>query len=363
MGRKGAQRKRGLAARKPTWSQSLVGRSFVHPVFDYLLIGGALSLVVTAIVVTKQVRFEFGGIDALAYLILLSNSAHFAASTVRLYTKPGVYESLPLLTMAFPLVAAGLLTLCMFQADALGPHLQSLYLTWSPFHYGAQAYGLAVMYCFRSGCLLTSANKRLLYWVCMVAFFYAFVKGNRTGLEWILPQVVYEHASVQAGIDVLGVLLKYMAFAAPVILFLTIWLSQGVPMPLIGLLLIVTNGIWWIMLPVVDAFVWATVFHGIQYLAIVIVFHLRDQQARPSNRHGMLYHIVWFYGACILLGYGLFQCMPWAYQLAGFGAVESILLVVAAINIHHFIVDAFIWRLKQGDSNRRVVDSGQPVPA
>ena len=40
--------------------------------------------------------------------------------------------------------------------------------------------------------------------------------------------------------------------------------------------------------------------------------------------------------------------------------VESIALVVAAINIHHFIVDAYIWRLKSGDGNRQIVEAGLP---
>ena len=59
----------------------------------------------------------------------------------------------------------------------------------------------------------------------------------------------------------------------------------------------------------------------------------------------------------------LFNCLPLAYVFAGFGRVEATLLVVAAINLHHFIVDAFIWRLKRGDANRRVVDAGLPQTA
>jgi hypothetical protein len=36
---------------------------------------------------------------------------------------------------------------------------------------------------------------------------------------------------------------------------------------------------------------------------------------------------------------------------------------VAMINIHHFIVDAFIWRLKKSDTNRGIVDSGETADA
>ena len=46
-----------------------------------------------------------------------------------------------------------------------------------------------------------------------------------------------------------------------------------------------------------------------------------------------------------------------AYIMMGFCAGASYFLVVAAINIHHFIVDAYIWKLRPGDSNRRLVDA------
>jgi hypothetical protein len=134
-------------------------------------------------------------------------------------------------------------------------------------------------------------------------------------------------------------------------------------MPLIALLTVVTNGIWFFVLAPLDAFVYATIFHGVQYLAIVIVFHLQDRMAEPGNRHGRVYHVLWFYGACLLLGYGLFHALPLGYVFLGFGRVESVLLVVAAINIHHFIVDAFIWRLKRSDGNYRIMEGAVPAPA
>ncbi len=39
------------------------------------------------------------------------------------------------------------------------------------------------------------------------------------------------------------------------------------------------------------------------------------------------------------------------------------MLTVAMINIHHFIVDAVIWRLKKSDGNRDIVDSEETSPA
>lgn len=347
---------RGLAA-------ALTGRPFGNVAFDYLLIGGGLSLAVTIAVVLHPRGAALVDAAALPYLFLLSNAAHFAASTVRLYTKPGSYASLPFLTMGFPLLALGVLTLCIALAEQIGPHLQSLYLTWSPYHYAAQAYGLAVLYSYRSGCRLAPGDKKLLWWVAMLPFFYNFATAPGVGLRWLLPESFVRTPAMVSVLVVVHYTLLVLAFVAPLWLYAKVWRSASGPMPLIGLLTVVTNGIWFFVLAPLQAFVYATIFHGVQYLAIVIVFHLRDQLSRPENRHGRLYHVLWFYGVCLLLGYVLFYALPLGYVFLGFGKVESVLLVVAAINIHHFIVDAFIWRLKKTDTNYRIVESGVPATA
>src|SRR5262249_30162845 len=132
-----------------------VGRTFLHPAFDVLVIGGGLSLVLTACLQTGALSPATAALGlSLPLLIFTSNLAHFASSTVRLYTKPDAYESHRFLTMGLPLVTMGVLALAVWQPEAVGRHLQALYLTWSPYHYAAQAYGVAMMYCYRSGCAL-----------------------------------------------------------------------------------------------------------------------------------------------------------------------------------------------------------------
>jgi hypothetical protein len=341
----------------------LVGRPFVHPLFDYLLIGGGLSLAVTLVVALRAHGTELIGPLTLAYVVLATNAAHFASSTVRLYAKPGSFREWPFLTMAFPLVALVLLTTCMSAAGRLGPHLQSLYLTWSPYHYAAQAYGIAVVYAVRSGCRLAPGDKRLLWWVAVLPFGYNVLTAPEVGIHWLAPSTWLAAPGVRVALATIATVLQVAAIFAPLALFAKVWRAPSGPLPLVSLLAVVTNGVWFFVLAPRDAFVWATVFHGVQYLAIVLVFHVRDRLARPGNRHGPAYHAAWFYGTSVLLAYGLFNCLPLAYVAAGYGRVEAVLLVVAAINIHHFVVDAYIWRLKRDAGNRRVVESGLPVPA
>ena len=152
-------------SQKRPLASALVGRVFIHPAFDYFLIGGALSLVVVFLLAMAPELNPFSTLEDFRYLILFSGSAHFASSTVRLYTKPGAdgHQSFPFVKIVLPVLALAVVTLCVFRANTLGVHFRSLYFTWSPFHYAAQAYGLTVMYCYRSGCLLSSHNKRLLW--------------------------------------------------------------------------------------------------------------------------------------------------------------------------------------------------------
>lgn len=334
----------------------LVGNMFVNVGFDYLLIGGGLSLIVGALVLARSdvtLVLSHGWLPA---FILISNSAHFAASSVRLYTKPQYSQSYPFLTMVLPALALGITSLALVWPDALGRHLQSLYLTWSPFHYAAQAYGLAVMYCYRSQCQLVHGEKRLLWWICMLPFLRSFLGAPNSGLGWFVErEVIAQYPGLMAVLHFVTVALTVLTFGIPVLYFVAISARKTSPMPLISLLIVVTNGIWWIVLDYVNAFVWATVFHGLQYLAIVIIFHVKDQLKRPENKRGPAYHVCWFYGVSLLLGYGLFYCWPQFYVLLGFGLAESMLLVIAVINIHHFIVDAYIWRLRKDPNYENVV--------
>lgn len=332
-----------------------VGRALLHPVFDYLVIGGGLSVLVTAFLAWGH-RFSpevaAGALSAyqlhLPLLVLIVNSAHFAASTVRLYTKPRSFEEHRFLTSVLPLVTLMALFLSMFLAASLGRHVLALYLTWSPFHYSAQAYGLAMLYCYRSGASPTDGERRLLRAACLLPFLRSFLDSPAAGIEWFVPAWLLDLPTAAAIRRGLIIVLSLLTFAVPLIWALGLVRRQA-RVPFISLLVVVSNGLWFVVLNYINAFMVATVFHGLQYLAIVTIFHVKDH---PGG--GWLRPTVGFYAACLGLGYLLFNVWPYAFVGMGFGLAESMLLVAATINVHHFIVDAYIWRLRQG-SNARIV--------
>lgn len=335
-----------------------VGRMFQSVPFDYLVIGGGLSLVtMAALWWIGQLQPSPELIVPIGILGLLLNQAHFAASTVRLYTKPGAFRLWPLLTMGVPLVAIAAVTAGVLLPEQFGWHLFALYVTWSPFHYAAQAFGLACMYHYRSGGTLDVVERRLVFWTCMLPFLQTFVVGSTTGLGWFLPDTVMaRYPSLYLVIIQLGIALRILTFIAPLVVAARLLLRGRQGLPLISWLIIFTNGIWWMTLNYLQAFVWATIFHGLQYLAIVIIFHAKERSGSPTNRHSPRYHVLWFYGVSAVLGYLLFQVWPYAFVLGGSGMAEAVLTTTAVINIHHFVVDRYIWRLRK-DPNYEIAVS------
>ena len=71
----------------PTVRGMALGRPFVSPLFDLLVIGGGLSLIVGATAWASGFRLSQAHVPA---ILLFGNFAHFAASTVRLYATPSI---------------------------------------------------------------------------------------------------------------------------------------------------------------------------------------------------------------------------------------------------------------------------------
>ena len=344
------------------FSPTVLGKPFIHPWIDYGIIAGGWSIVATFVFFSHPGLFQRIPPETLAILILMVNSSHFAASTLRLYSKPDYAVRYSFLAYGFPLITILVLGICLLFPEALGKHLQALYLTWSPFHYAAQTYGLAAMYCFRSGFRLNPGEKSLLWWACMLPFLRSFLGAANSGLGWFIPrESLYEFGMTPVALNIITQGLLALIFLAPVAFYIRMRSLKGTLPPMIVIVLLFANGLWWTALDYLDAFVVATIAHGLQYLAIMFVYHVQDRLNLPDNRRPAWMHALHFYGGCLLLGYGLFYCWPYAFVWAGAGLAESMLLVTATINIHHFVVDRYIWRQPKTDHASPFSPTPQPA--
>src|SRR5262249_48012326 len=143
-------------------------------------------------------------------------------STVRLYTKPGAFDDFPILTLAFPLLTLALTSLFIVFAASLGRHVQALYLTWSPYHYAAQTFGLATMYAYRSGCALDRKEWWPLRAPCMPPLAHSLLSGAPlgSGLGWLLPyRTLVSDPTTFAALSAAFNLSLWGSLVAPILVF------------------------------------------------------------------------------------------------------------------------------------------------
>lgn len=338
-----------LPAASPPAFERWIGRTHLHPAIDYLLVGGGVTIPIFLAI------YFFPGLTAVSpettfNAFLVFNGAHFAASTVRLYTKRGAKEEFPFLSWGFPLVCLVVLAIGL-SWPVLGRNLTNLYLSWSPYHYAAQTYGIAVMYAMKSGARLDDQDKRQIWWVCLLPFLYALVTAKEGGLAWFVSR---EWLATVPALDLIYqavvAVLSVGVLTLPLVLFWQLHRMRKKNVPLITVLLQISNGIWWLGTTYLSAWWWTAMLHSIQYLIIVVVLHVREQMAvapsKPNPLHQPAFYALAFYGLSFVLGVFLFFGVPAAYVRMGFDATESYVLFAVIINLHHFIVDGFIWRNK-----------------
>ena len=329
-------------------TSSLIGRTFINPLVDYSLVGGAVTLPIFVALFFFP-RLNQGSRDIAFNTFLAFNGAHFAASTVRLYTKPGARRELPFLSFGFPVVCLVAVWAGLYW-PLLGRNLSHLYFTWSPYHYAAQTYGLAVMYSMRSGARLDRRDKSQIWAVCLVPFLTAFLTAKEGGLAWFISRESL--AAIPALWMLYRVLVAIMTagvFLLPISLFWQLHRMRERNVPLMTLVLQITNGMWWLGASYLDAWWWTAMLHSIQYLVIAVVRHVHEQSARTDRdmkRRGAFALGATFYVVSFVLGAFLFFVVPFAYVPLGFDATSCFTMMMIIINLHHFIVDGFVWRTK-----------------
>jgi tetratricopeptide (TPR) repeat protein len=98
--------------------------------------------------------------------------------------------------------------------------------------------------------------------------------------------------------------------------------------------------------------------HCAQYLWITTYF-----AAREAGRTGRDYSFARHYFVLVVGGIALFIPGPWlASRILGHDFVESFLIFTALVNLHHFILDGAIWKLRDGHIARLLLGRNPPEP-
>lgn len=339
------------------------------PSLDIIVILGGLSLgyflLSLALPNTPVVRGWAGGF--FFYMLFLCNFPHYAATMYQVYRSPGEIR-----TYASGAVAATVLLIGLTILGALDPYhwipwLGGLYILWSPWHYSSQNYGIGVIYLKRRGFAMDALDKRLLMTALYGPFLYQMIVRNLRGYAETLP---YDVPIVTLNLPhgALGVARVCLVVSAIAALgYAARFVRRHDRLPILAIVLLVwTQWLWWVIrVPVQGEYfpgltdansffrMGVPFFHCAQYLGITAYCRRRELVAQTSSvKPGMLR-----YGLTLLVvGSGVCQGIAWGlYRTMGLPFPLSYVLLMSVINLHHFILDGQIWRLRRPAVQRRLL--------
>jgi hypothetical protein len=320
----------------------------VSPSIDLIVGCGAWSLPLLVL------PYAFGGIGptgALGFytLALVVNYPHYMATIYRAYRTRESIARYRSVTLYCTMVLIALL-LIAHELYGLIPWLVTIYLTWSPWHYMGQNFGLSMMFIHRNG-LKASRNDRNALWIAFIASYVLIFLRVHTaastdpfvislGLPASLLDVLRIPLTVVffAGMVPLGRLIRqagWKAMLAPVTLYATQFLWAVLPTVLFFL---TRFGVPQLVYSVSVL----AVMHCAQYLWVTNYYARQEAKAESTAWHWQTY-----LGVLVIGGIALFIPGPWLASYAfGRDFAMSVQIFVAVVNIHHFILDGAIWKLR-----------------
>jgi hypothetical protein len=299
---------------------------------------------------------------------LLLGTPHYGATILRAYDRRQDRQRYWLFTVyatafIFAVFLVGL------HVPLLGSITYTLYLTWSPWHYAGQNFGLAAMFLRRRGVEVTPSARHALYGSFVLSFVLAFLVIHDTvaagsaygptgaaphGYEFIplgLPAVFSAYVTV-------AVLLGYVACVASAAVQLkrkASWADLAPAAALVG-----SQALWFLVPAVVRgtglgqdlvplaladaqyAFWWIVFAHSVQYLWVTSYYATVETGSRPAG----------FLLRAFLAGSALWGVPALVFATAHLGPLAYdqglLILIASCVNLHHFVLDGAIWKLRDG---------------
>ena len=351
------------------------------PVPDLMLgCGGAYLLVFLALGAAGDWIEGLLPLGLLAIPILALSVPHYGATLLRVYERKedrSAYRFFALWTT----LPIALWFVAGVRDEWLGSALITLYLTWSPWHYSGQNYGIALLLLGRRGVGVAPPLKRWLYASFLLSFALVLVAAHTEGASATYAPGSLDGASYR--FLRLGFPLQISAWLVVVLLgAYAISLAAVVAglrrsagwVALAPALCVVALQAFWFSLPVLSratgwldtwppfaatrfeyAFLWIALAHAVQYLWITTYF---------AGRSGAEPRRVPYLAKCLLAGAAVWgvPTLLFGPDLLGTRAFDAggALLAAAAVNVHHFVLDGAIWKLRDGRIARILL---RPQPA
>jgi tetratricopeptide (TPR) repeat protein len=308
------------------------------------------------------------------YLLALAfNYPHFMATVYRAYHTRADFEKYKIFTLHITLLLV-LTGILLHGSYRLFPWVFTLYILWSPWHYTGQNFGLLMMFARRSGSQITR-KERFCIRAAFVASYLMLLASFETGGSTdplILSMGLAAKYTLPARL-VLGAafaIFIFAGFARPV-------RRHGARALVAPLTLALTQFIWFVVPTLLELHAQIpqtryssgilAILHSAQYIWITSYYQRRE--ARAAGQAG--WRMAGYLLTLVAGGIALFIPGPWIVsRLLHYDFTTSFLIFTAVVNIHHFILDGALWKLRDSriaglliDRGEKKEKSAQPAPA
>jgi tetratricopeptide (TPR) repeat protein len=321
--------------------------------------GWSLPLLALAFLVPSSTDSQWA---AMFYtLALVANYPHYMATVYRAYGRADLgRHQLYTVWGTLGLIALGALAHVQVW---LIPFLFTLYVFWSPWHYTGQNYGLLLMFAKRGGLEVTNTTRRRLRIAFVASYVMLLAAFNEGAASDPLVLSLGLPSGLTRSTGIIALLIFAVAGGSAIVAISrrSPWRSLIAPV-----MLYVTQGLWFVA---PTALSWISgiavpqtryssgvlaLMHSAQYLWITQYFAKREQGA--EWRAGR------YWVAVIAGGAALFLPIPWlASYAAHVDFTASVLVVTAIVNIHHFMIDGVVWKLRDTRVGKTLTTEG-PAP-
>jgi hypothetical protein len=304
---------------------------------------------------------------------VFAGTPHYGATLLRVYEQRSERRAYAFFTVYLTAVVWALYVAGLYYA-VLGSILLSVYLTWSPWHYTGQNYGIALLFLRRRGIEVVPRVKRLIYASFVLSYLLTFlaIHGDPASADYApaqyggsiyqmvrlgLPSPAWKWAFAAVGLAYLGLL----AAAGRELL------RRARPSDLVPSVLVAGTQLLWFSLPPLGrelgllrgldpfqpdqaafVFIWIAAGHAVQYLWVTTYYAGKRSRAERWR----------YYAKCVCAGSAIWSLPAIAYvtwrnaagpSLGGVATGDDAgVLLAAMVNIHHFMLDGAIWKLRDG---------------